>query len=503
MIKLDRLINVLGGYGARVECAPRSRDVELRGVSLYDPSDSGAEDVVLAIGVETPEAAAVLLATTSASVVVFRLVTLGSTALSTAERRGVAVLLSEPTVPWGQLAGVVYGLVLEGRETEAGRGPTDLFALADSLAESVGGPVTIEDHWSGVLAYSTQNEGADRARMDTILGRRVPERIRDELTARGVFDHLATSDEPLFVGPSETEDFHGRVVIAVRAGREVLGSIWVEVARPLPEPGRAALVQGARTVALHLLRMRASADLERQIESDLVISLLDDDVDARGVAGRLGLRDTTYRVVAVQPHTGKEHDVSALLAFERATAGFGWTRPGRSALSGNTVYTVLPCGDDPETARTWVRALVTGLPSGTTSRSGIGGAADISALAASRREADESLAVSQTGQTVVYDEAWHEIVLRRLRHAVAAGRAPSRGPVADLRRHDAEHGTRYAETLRAYLECQGDLSAAASRLVVHPNTVRYRLRKMGEITRLDLDDPDKRLAMLIGLATDS
>ena len=41
--------------------------------------------------------------------------------------------------------------------------------------------------------------------------------------------------------------------------------------------------------------------------------------------------------------------------------------------------------------------------------------------------------------------------------------------------------------------------AAAGRLAVHPNTVRYRMRKMAEVTALDLDDPDKRLALIIAL----
>ena len=41
---------------------------------------------------------------------------------------------------------------------------------------------------------------------------------------------------------------------------------------------------------------------------------------------------------------------------------------------------------------------------------------------------------------------------------------------------------------------------AAKALFCHPNTVRYRLRKMAEITNLQLDDAKKRLAMMIELA---
>jgi hypothetical protein len=61
------------------------------------------------------------------------------------------------------------------------------------------------------------------------------------------------------------------MVVAVRAGRELLGSLWVETSTPLTGHRRTVLEDGARTAVLHLLRSRASADLERQVESALVI----------------------------------------------------------------------------------------------------------------------------------------------------------------------------------------------------------------------------------------
>ena len=81
------------------------------------------------------------------------------------EGESLAVLVADPAVSWSELAAVVYGLVLEGRETEAGRGPTDLFAVADSLADAVGGAVTIEDQLGQVLSYSRGQRHADPARV--------------------------------------------------------------------------------------------------------------------------------------------------------------------------------------------------------------------------------------------------------------------------------------------------------------------------------------------------
>ncbi|RJQ86851.1 PucR family transcriptional regulator [Amycolatopsis panacis] len=506
MVTLDRLVNVLGGYGARLCCCPVSREVALRDVVMDDPADPRRSrgDVYLAVGAGSVLEAVGRAAAARASVVLVRgSAPPGADAVEQAEDGRVAVLLMDPEVSWGQLAGVVYGLVLEGRETESGRGPTDLFALADSLADALGSAVTIEDQLSRVLAYSSRQQGADRVRLETILGRRVPEPARELFERRGVFAHLAESDEPLFVEAAPEHGLTGRMVVAVRAGHQTLGSIWVECPAPLSDVRSTVLHDSSRTVGLHLLRSRASADLERQIESDLVIRLLEGTPDAAAVLSRLGLPPGRFRVLALQAHIAQERHAALLVAFERATTGFGWSRPGRSTLFSNTVYTILP-GEDVAIARAWLDGIRTALPAQVTVAAGIGGAATTAELPASRRESDECLALHDTrpepGATLAYDESWDDILILRLRAAAAAGRAPARGPIADLARHDAANGTSYVATLRAWLETQGELTEAAERLGVHPNTIRYRLRKMAAVTPLRLDLPAKRLAMIIELA---
>jgi hypothetical protein len=503
VVTLDRLVNVLGSYGVRLSFCPIPRSTELRSVIMHEVTNDRTVvgDVLLGIGARSVKEAVRWAASARAVVVLIR----GGdndTAFGGADE-GVAVMVIDPAVSWSELAAVIYGLVLEGRETESGRGPTDLFALADSFAEATGGAVTIEDRLSRVLAYSKLQQHADPARVATIIGRQAPEHLRAFFDAHGVFAHLVASDDPLFVAQDADLGLTGRMVVAVRSGRELMGSVWVACSAPLRGAARTALADGARTVALHLLRSRASADLERQVETELVIRLLEGTADAATAASRLGLPQSPLRVIAVQAFIGAERDAALLLAFERATTGFGWSRPGRSALAGNTVYTLLP-GDQSATARKWVTGLRAALPERMTLLAGISGAAEVADLVAARHEADECLALHEvwpTGATPpAYDESWDDILLQRLRTAARSGRAPERGPVAELRRHDHGHATEYVATLQAWLEAQGDPAEAGEPLGVHENTVRYLLRKMAEITNLQLDDAKKRLAMMIELA---
>jgi sugar diacid utilization regulator len=280
--------------------------------------------------------------------------------------------------------------------------------------------------------------------------------------------------------------------------------VWVSCQEPLHGPRRQALTDGARTVALHLLRSRASADLERQVETDLVMRLLEGTADAATAVSRLGLPQGRMRVIAVHAHTTDQNRHAALLlTFDRATTGFGWSRPGRSALAANTVYTLLPA-DEAATAHGWLTALRAALPADLRLFAGISAQATSEDLPAARQEADECLALHETqapdSMPRVYEESWDDILLQRLRTAARSGRAPARGPVTELRRHDAEHGTQYIATLRAWLRSQGDPAEAGQLLDVHENTIRYRLRKMRDITALDLDDGGKRVAMTIELA---
>jgi DNA-binding PucR family transcriptional regulator len=59
----------------------------------------------------------------------------------------------------------------------------------------------------------------------------------------------------------------------------------------------------------------------------------------------------------------------------------------------------------------------------------------------------------------------------------------------DVMRPLAEAGPTLTETLDAYLDCGGAIESCARKLFVHPNTVRYRLKRIAEFTGRDPTDP--------------
>ena len=102
------------------------------------------------------------------------------------------------------------------------------------------------------------------------------------------------------------------------------------------------------------------------------------------------------------------------------------------------------------------------------------------------------------GRAVTVEDAWAEVMCERAVSGIRSAVSP--GPVAEVHAHDEEHGTAYAATLAAWLDHPGDPRAAAARLHVHPNTLRYRMAHLPDVVDLDLDDPATRLATRLELA---
>nr|WP_052478507.1 helix-turn-helix domain-containing protein [Kibdelosporangium sp. MJ126-NF4]CEL18634.1 Regulator of polyketide synthase expression [Kibdelosporangium sp. MJ126-NF4]CTQ98119.1 Regulator of polyketide synthase expression [Kibdelosporangium sp. MJ126-NF4] len=57
------------------------------------------------------------------------------------------------------------------------------------------------------------------------------------------------------------------------------------------------------------------------------------------------------------------------------------------------------------------------------------------------------------------------------------------------------HDAALRVTLRTYLETGQHVEDTATRLIVHPNTIRYRLKRYQELTGVDLSDPDATLEL--------
>lgn len=511
------------------------RSEEIGGVVIHDRCDAPLlppNALVLGVGLDEPDDVVALLRQLgdggAAGLVLRAPVQLTDAVVTASDRAGVALLALTRGAQWAHLAGMLRSLLSEGdeggsvQESLGGLPSGDLFAVANAVASLLDAPVTIEDRGSRVLAFSGRQEEADASRVETILGRQVPARYARFLNERGVFRDLYRSDRPVFIGPvpGDDEDFTvPRVAVAVRAGDEVLGSIWAAVPGPLSPERTEALRDAAKLVALHLLRVRAGADVQRRVRTDLVGSILEGGPSARAALERLGLADTPLLVLGftlAEPDADGElvHDASVRRTRERLGDAFAMhltavSPRSASALLGGVVYGLVAVRGSAEDGAAQgarlahdflgrigdrLRPIVAIGPMATT----------LSEIVEARTTTDRILRAlrehKRTTRVARLEDVQTESLLLELRDLVLARGEELTGPLARLAAYDTEHEASLVATLRAWLDAFGDVNRAAAATHVHPNTFRYRLRRVREVGDLDLDQPEQRFAVMMQLS---
>jgi sugar diacid utilization regulator len=524
---LEGLLENLGREVVEVVAAPAGLTAAVVEPVIYDPLESSAIShgaLVLAVGVPggTAQGERLIAAATQAGAagVIFK----ASPELAGVAGSSPVAILSVPEeMTWTQLHALLNLSRFSTTGAAAGVAGVplgDLFALANAIAGLVGGAVTIEDPARRVLAYSNLgDQPIDAARRGSILGRQVPDSpgmrklYRQVLTTPGVLSaDTGTLRQMLQGGPAEIDDVKPRAAVAIRAGNQAIGTIWVVLDDPLDEQSEQALVEAARIAVPHMIQARAARDVERRLRAELLLTVLEGRGSVEESAARLGF-------VASAPVT--------VLAFELTDGGGaidelhlerlvdlvvvhcqGPYHPVSAVALGPIVYALLQ-GERPLEHRA-LTDLVERIQRhaearlGTTLLAAVGAASEgVREVSRARRETERVLGVLRSdslARTIAsIDDVRSEVVLHELKELSLDHPSLQRGKLERVLAYDAEHNAAYASTLRAYLDCFGDVPRAAERISVHPNTFRYRMRRLVELFDFDLDDPDERVVLELQL----
>ncbi len=247
--------------------------------------------------------------------------------------------------------------------------------------------------------------------------------------------------------------------------------------------------------AIELAKSRAVADAERRLQGDFFDELARGGVSApesiRGLA-RFGFpKDATMMVVALEG--GVPEEVAAAATDQCSRAGGGFLISTHS----NGVHLLLPEGAVPDLA-------AFGKAIGARVKADVlvgGGSAVTSAdIGRSLREAKYALQVCRLEN---WESAgFEDLGTYRLLLSMAdpdALRAFADAMMAPLDTYDRDHNGELTGSLQAFLQHNARWETAASELYVHRHTLRYRMRKVEELTGRDLASSFDRMEFWLAL----
>jgi PucR family transcriptional regulator, purine catabolism regulatory protein len=250
--------------------------------------------------------------------------------------------------------------------------------------------------------------------------------------------------------------------------------------------------------AIELAKSRAVADAQRRLQGDFFDQLARGELtgaDAVRGLGRFGFeRDAEVVVVALDGVDGGDPEALAeAMTDERSRAGGGFLV---SAHAGG-VHVLLPA-EPPVDLAGLVKAIDGRL--GLEVRAGAGSCVPPEQTGRSLREAGYALRVCRL-------EGWahagfEDLGTYRLLLSMADPdvlRAFADSMLAPLEAYDREHGGELLGSLQAFLEHNARWETAAAQLFVHRHTLRYRMRKVEELTRRDLGSSFDRMEFWLAL----
>jgi hypothetical protein len=519
-VDLRQLLDNLGATVAGVLASPRGLDVSVSEPVIHDPVGGAPIErnaIVLAVGTrpDSVEARELIEAagTSGASVVAFKMHGRDCRWVKEAESSGVAIVSVSDEMSWSHLNALLALTIPSLRQSASIPGMAsvplgDLFALANAIAALVAGAITIEDQRGRVLAYSNlSDQKIDDPRQQSILGRQVP----DTPSVREIYKKLWSSDSVIRVDKISGLDALPRIAAAITVGTQKLGSIWaVEGDKKLGSDAEHALAEAARVAALHMIHARSSRDIERGIKGDLLRSLLEGRGDVVATASRLGIPRRSplivcaFEIIADQAveELHRERLVDLVATYSEA-----FRLQAASVAVGRIVFCLLPLTKPMHLER--VREIVGEIQEHASNTLDAPIHAGVSSVVnetrdipAASREVERILRVLSDeahGRLASIDEVRSGVTLLTLRELARDHPDLVRGVVETIAAHDAEKKTTYLETLRAYLAFFGDVPSAADAINVHPNTFRYRMRRLSELFDVNLSDADDRLVIELQL----
>jgi purine catabolism regulator len=380
-----------------------------------------------------------------------------------------------------------------------------LDAIVGALATLVGGAALVFDGRGDARAVRTFRRELDDE-VVAALGAELRERARRGDGKSFVPSHpdLAPRGLALPVGAGDSPDRGGGVPAA--------WLVAVKDSGGLAEIDRLILHQAVTVVALELLRRRVADSTERRLAGDVLTAIVAGDLEGAELGRRLepfGLGGrVSALVVAPGERTSAQACEVALAEALRADAVSGLV-----AVSGRFVCALMPGFLDDELFEVSERLVErAGEALGGRPAAGAGRAVPVGRAREAYHEARCALEARELGApangngrngdghgaVATFRDLGSFQLLLSLQDSDAL-RLFCESLLGPIEHGEGHYGGELMRSLEAFIECNGQWESAARRLYCHRHTLRYRIRKVEELTGRDLSSARDRIEFWLAL----
>ena len=357
--------------------------------------------------------------------------------------------------------------------------------VARALSATTGGAVLMLDSHGEVMAASTFRREVPDGAMEA---------IRAEVAARTESGQAAPF-EPAY------DDIAGRSLALPVAAEPRGPRVWIVAIRDAGGMGefeRLILHQAVTIVALEMMRRRVVRDTERRLAGDILAEVVQGAVDESELRGRLrpfGIGEQAAVLVFALSEPEEAVETLANVLSEAAVPSLIATHDGLlCAIVDGAAQDPLMLAGQARAALAEERGAV---------RAGASRVADAGALRRSFHEASYALdATAMLDGRAPEVASWQDLGALQFLFAVQddeALRLYTDSVLGPIESGEGDYGGELLRSLEAFVEHNGQWERAARELYCHRHTLRYRIRRIEQLTGRDLSSARDRIEFWLAL----
>jgi purine catabolism regulator len=390
--------------------------------------------------------------------------------------------------------------------------------IATALAELISAPVRILDVHFNILTSSGLEENSNYIHS---------EKVRAEYQALKKHKLLPTGVNPVPMHVKNVAGCPDQFLQPLIVGKEVYGFLSVLTSKPTLEDMERIAISSAATISiLEILKEKAVWETEERVKGDFIDDLIENNIQTdtmlRRRANYLGFNlekefvTLTFQFANLNTIMPTYSEVRFQQIKQRLFTLVQFTLHSyqKQALlkyKNNKLVVLLQVNNDSAKAVAKQEMLHTAellgktiaAETAVTTSIGIGRTyKQLSDMAKSFQEAEQALSIShrlRNNNCVLFYEDLGPYILFANRINETELQNYYTATVSAIIDYDSNHKSELVATLEAFMKCNNTLKETANELFIHRHTLKYRLRRIHEITGLDPENAKDQFQLQLGL----